>query len=106
MAATQKKSAGGRRTASPGTRTASRGARSKAPAPKPVRREVGALVCLLLAIFSAFGYFHIEALFIDVFCGLVRGLIGYGFWLLPPMLLVSAGILTFHRGRPDRKSVV
>ena len=105
MAATQKKSAGGRRTASPGTRTASRSARSKAPAPKPVRREVGALVCLLLAIFSAFGYFHIEALFIDVFCGLVRGLIGYGFWLLPPMLLVSAGILTFHRGRPVRLRV-
>ncbi len=56
MAATQKKSAGGRRTASTGTRTASRGARSKAPAPKPVRREVGALVCLLLALCSALGY--------------------------------------------------
>ena len=60
------------------------------------------MVCLLLAIFSAFGYFHIEAIFIDFFCGLVKGLIGYGYWLLPPMLLVASGILLFHRGRPVR----
>ena len=60
------------------------------------------MVCLLLAIFSAFGYFHIQAIFIDFFCGLVKGLIGYGYWLLPPMLLVASGILLFHRGRPVR----
>ena len=60
------------------------------------------MVCLLLAIFSAFGYFHVQAIFIDVFCGLVKGLIGYGYWLLPPMLLVASGILLFHRGRPVR----
>ena len=63
---------------------------------------MGAVVCLLLAIFSAFGYFHIQAIFIDFFCGLVKGLIGYGYWLLPPMLLVASGILLFHRGRPVR----
>ena len=74
----------------------------KKPAPRPVRREVGAVVCLLLAIFSAFGYFHVQAIFIDVFCALVKGFIGYGYWLLPPMLLVASGILLFHRGRPVR----
>ncbi len=100
MAATQKKPAGGRR-ASSGARAASRGSKKKAAsAAQPIRREVGALVCLLLAVFSAFGYLQIEALFIDAFCGLVKGLIGYGFWLLPPMLLVGSGILAFHRGRP------
>ena len=58
------------------------------------------MACLLLALFSALGYFHIEALFIDFFCGLVKGLIGYGFWLVPPALLLTSYILAFHRGRP------
>ena len=107
MATTQKKTTGGSRAASGRSGTASRsgGSRKKAPAPQPIRREVGAVVCLLLAIFSAFGYFHIQAIFIDFFCGLVKGLIGYGYWLLPPMLLVASGILLFHRGRPVRLRV-
>ena len=107
MATTQKKTTGGSRASSGRSGTASRsgGSRKKAPAPRPIRREVGAVVCLLLAIFSAFGYFHIQAIFIDFFCGLVKGLIGYGYWLLPPMLLVASGILLFHRGRPVRLRV-
>ena len=63
------------------------------------------MACLLLALFSALGYFHIEALFIDFFCGLVKGLIGYGFWLVPPALLLTSYILAFHRGRPVRLRV-
>ena len=101
MATAKKKSTGGKRAA-PSSRTSSskRTTSSKKPAPRPVRREVGAVVCLLLAIFAALGYFHVQAIFIDFFCGLVKGLIGYGFLLLPPMLLVTSGILLFHRGRP------
>ena len=101
MATAKKKSTGGKRDA-PSSRTSSskRTTSSKKPAPRPVRREVGAVVCLLLAIFAALGYFHVQAIFIDFFCGLVKGLIGYGFLLLPPMLLVTSGILLFHRGRP------
>ena len=106
MATAPKKNTSGKRTASGKGRSSSSarssGSRKKSPAPKPVRREVGAVICLLLAIFSAFGYFHIQAIFIDFFCGLVKGLIGYGYWLLPPMLLVASGILLFHRGRPVR----
>ena len=105
MATAKKKSTGGKRTASSSRsssskRTTTTSTRSKKPAPRPVRREVGAVVCLLLAIFAALGYFHIQAIFIDFFCGLVKGLIGYGYLLLPPMLLVASGILAFHRGRP------
>ncbi len=72
------------------------------PQSKPFRREVGAVVCLLLAFFAAFGYFNVHALFIDFFVGLLKGLFGYGFWLAPPMLLVAAYVLGFHRGRPVR----
>lgn len=110
MATAQKKSTGGSRAAAPkggSTRGRAPAGRKKAPPPpKPVRREVGAVVCLLLAIFSAFGYFRVEAIFVDIFCGAVKGLIGYGYWLLPPMLLVGTGILMFHRGRPVRTRMV
>ena len=109
MAASQKKT-GGKRTSSGGTRRSgsasgssrgnSRG--SKAPARRPMRREIGAAVCLALALFAALGYFHIQAIFIDFFSGLLKGLLGYGFWLMPPALLLAAYILAFHRGRPVR----
>ena len=97
MATAQKKSTGGKRTASSsGKRTgtsgksASAGRKKAASQPKPIRREVGAAVCFLLAIFAAFGYFNVHAIFIDFFCGIAKGMIGYGFWLVPPMLLVSS----------------
>ena len=111
MASTQKKSSGGKRAGtSSGKRNPSASSRkgstgrgkAAAAQPKPIRREVGAVVCLLLAFFAAFGYFHIEALFIHFFCGLLKGLFGYGFWLAPPMLAVASYILAFHRGRPVR----
>ena len=65
----------------------------------------GAVACLLLAIFSAFGYFHIQAIFIDFFCGLVKGLIGYGYWLLPPCCWWPAGSWSSTGGRPVRLRV-
>ncbi len=107
--ATQKRTGG---SASGGGRTSSRtgsGSRSKSgtksrqqAAQRPVRREVGALVCLLLAVFSALGYFNMEAIFISWFCSLLKGLLGYGFLVTPPALLLGAYILGFHRGRPVR----
>ncbi len=112
MATSQRKSGGSRASGSKGKRTASRTSgsqsrgRSQAPAHKPFRRELGAVVCLLLAVFSALGYFHMEAVFIDLFCGLIKGLLGYGFWITPPALLLMAYILAFHRGRPVRLRLV
>lgn len=76
--------------------------RVQQPQRKPFRREVGAVVCFLLAVFSAFGYFHVKAIFIDFFCAVLKGLFGYGFWLVPPALLLASYILAFHRGRPVR----
>ncbi len=67
---------------------------------RPVRREVGAIICLFLGIFSIIGYFNVEAWFIDIFCGFVKGLIGWGYYLFPPAVLCCAYILGFHRGRP------
>ena len=38
--------------------------------------------------------------FIDFFCGFVKGILGWGFYLFPPALLLAAIALAFHRGRP------
>ncbi len=102
MATAQKKTGG--KSASSNRRKSSGSTRKKA-SPKPIRREIGAAVCLLLALFSAFGYFQVQAIFIDLFCGGLKGLLGYGFWLVPPMLLISGIVLLFHRGRPVKGRV-
>lgn len=68
----------------------------------PHRREIGALICLFLGVFSFLGYFNTEAVFIDFFSSLVKGLTGWGFYALPPALILCAMILGFHRGRPVR----
>ncbi len=111
MASSQKKTTGGSKSGSAGRSAkkepaARSGRRPKKDPPKPYRREMGAAVCLLLAFFSAFGYFHVQAIFIDFFCDLLKGLFGYGFWAAPPALLLGAYILAFHRGRPVRLRLV
>ena len=78
--------------------------RSRKEQPKPLRREIGALVCLLLAIFAAFGYFKIDAVFITFFCNLLWGPVRLRLLVCAPMLLVSSGIQMFHRGQTGAAS--
>ena len=74
--------------------------RKKSPASKPIRREVGAIICLFLGIFSMIGYFNVDAWFINIFCGFIKGIIGRGYYIFPPALFLAAYVLAFHRGRP------
>ncbi len=95
-------STGGAKKAS-GSAKKGAASRSKTPAKKaqrPVRREIGAVVCAFLGIFSLIGYFDVQALFIDVFCAFIKGLLGWGYFLFPIALIIAAGILAMHRGRP------
>ncbi|MDD6160462.1 MAG: DNA translocase FtsK [Oscillospiraceae bacterium] len=107
MASSQKKPAAASKKDAPAKNTnaqrsgGSRTRRSE-PQPKPIRREVGGVVCLLLAFFGIITFFQVDALFINLFRNLLGGLVGYGAWAYPPMLLVGAYILLFHRGRPVR----
>ena len=66
----------------------------------PVRREVGAVLSLFLALFVGISYFMNEGAFILFFSNLIKGLIGWGYWLTAPVFLLAAIILGFHRGRP------
>lgn len=110
MATTQKRSGGGRSASSGGKRTtsaarskpASKSSRADTSSHRPFRREVGAVGLpapgdfLLLWILQNGGDLH------HLLCGAGQGTVGYGFWLVPPALLLGAYILAFHRGRPVR----
>jgi len=71
----------------------------------PVRREVGGILFFCLAFFTLLGYFEVRALFIDLFCGGVKGLIGWGFYALVPALILAGFILVTHGGRPVKLRV-
>ncbi len=112
MAQTQskKKTSSGRKTggqrsggASAGKRKS--GGRAAAAQKKPIRREVAGVVFLVLALFSAVGYVPTEAIFIHLFADLLKGLFGYGFWIIPPAFLLTGLILLNHHGHPVRLRV-
>ena len=85
------------------------GAKRTAPPQKgkrPFRREVGGVVCVVLSVCVFAAYFKVEAILIDLFRLLLSGLFGYGYYIAAPALLVSGGILLFHKGRPVRLRLV
>ena len=84
-----------------GRKTSTKKSTQAASSQRPVRREVGAIVCVFLGLFSFIGYFKVDAVFITFFCGLIKGLIGWGYFIFPPVLFLSAIILGFHRADPS-----
>ena len=98
MASTNQKSSTKKKTGG----KSSSGAKKPAEVPqsKPVRREVGGLVLWLLALCVFVSYLNIHAIFIDFLAKLVKGLFGYGYWLMAPAMLLAGWILLFHHGRP------
>ena len=83
------------------TSSSSRG--RKKPAKKqaaPIRREVGACVCLVLALLTVLCCFRIDAAILNLLGSVFRGLIGAGFYILPFSFVMSFLILILHDGRP------
>lgn len=70
------------------------------PPARPIHREVSGVVFLFLAVFMVIACFNTDGAFIAFFADLVKGLIGWGFWLTAPVFLLLAYILLFHKGRP------
>ena len=118
MASTQKKTTAEKKSASPKpaaskTTAAKGGAKSpssrsastrakKPPQKKPVRREVWGIVLFVLALCTAVSYVGISAIFIDWLAALLKGLVGYGYFLAAPAMVFAGAILLFHHGRPVR----
>ena len=103
--ATQKRSPSGKRTTT-GKKTTAGGKRTAAPKKRPIRREVGGVVCLVLALCIAFSYFQQGGWLLDRPAALCRGLVGYGYYTVAPVLLLVSYILLFHRGRNVTACVV
>ena len=87
---TQKKSASGKKKATAKPQKQQR----------PIRRELWALALLVLSMFITVSYFGDEAVFVSIVAKLLKGLMGYGYWMTAPALLLAGIILLFHRGRP------
>ena len=71
------------------------------------RREIWALVCIFLAIFSIICCFNTTAFLIRPFASLIAGLFGQsGRYILPLALIATVVILFTSRGRPVRLRIV
>ena len=101
MASSQKKTTKQKNTAAQ-SKTARR-KRVEEPAAMPkrtYRRQIGAAVCLLLALCVAVSYFSADGLFLAIFAKGLKGLFGYGYWISAPVLAVTGVNLLRHRDRP------
>ena len=103
-------------TKSSSKKTTTKTTRAKSPAPKktprtaaamtppepvvPIRRELGGVFFLFLALVIVISYFRNEGAFVQFFSDIVKGFSGWGYWLAAPVFLLIAYILFFHRGRP------
>ena len=102
-------SGGKKKTASSRAKTGAASGRKKAPGKRTARRPadyrprlIGGGVCFFLAIFSAIACLGAKAVFIDLLADVERGLVGYGYWLTPAMLLCAGVVLLLSRGMPVR----
>ena len=92
MASTQKKNSGGK-------------GRKTTPQPEPpaynaAARIVGGVVCALLALCILVSYFNVDALLLTFTAKVLRGALGYGYYLTAPALAAIACIQLGHKGRP------
>lgn len=108
MAAQKRNSAGSKssgKAKTTGSRAASAAKRGQ-PQKRPIRREVGAVVCLLLAVLTLLGLFRVDAVFITFAMNVFRGLMGAAVYVMPVALVLDFVILLFHDGRPVRLRVI
>ena len=96
----KKKSTAAKSTARGGSKSSARGKGGKKAAARPVRREIGAFVCLFLGIFTVLCCFHVNAVVLNLMASLFKGTIGAGFYILPFSFLLGFLILLLHDGRP------
>ena len=114
--ATKKSSSSGKKTASAKKTTSSASAPRKttrggshsdrAKNAQSNNRVIAGIVCLLIALISALGYFHIEAILVEWIRTLIGGLTGWGFYLFPPCLFMVAYLLMHYRNTPLTGRVV
>ena len=94
------RSSSARSGARSGKGTGSRSSSRKAPAKRPIRREVTGVVFLILALCVVFSYFNQDGWLIVLLPTVLKGLFGFGYFLVAPALAAASWILLTHKGRP------
>ncbi len=97
---TKKKSTTTKNASASAKKTPTKASAPPPPAPQPVRREVWGVVFLFLAVFMVISHYNTDGAFIAFFSNFLKGLVGYGFWLVPPAFLLCSYILFTHKGKP------
>lgn len=105
MADKKKKSAASKNTAK-AKKEQERRSKASEREPKPIRREVGAFVCLAAAGLIMLGLFQAEGFLTVPLVSFIMGLMGAGVYILPFALLLDFVVLLFHDGRPVRLRVI
>ena len=70
--------------------------------PDMLARGIGAGVCVFVAVLLVLGLSGNRAVVIDLLCGGVKGLLGYGLYALPVVLVWAALLLLLRRSGPVR----
>ncbi len=111
MAQTTKKTTAKKNTTAKKTTSAKQSAKNAPVVPEKskntaLRRGIGAVLCLFLSLFAFIGYADIDAWFITYFCGFIKGIIGWGYYIFPPMLLVCACTLILIKNKSTTWRIV
>ena len=92
--------------ASSGSRRSTRSATPPPPPPpepaddrRPAQRIAGGMIFLCLAGFTVISHYNTDGAFIAFFANLIKGLIGWGFYLAAPAFVLSAILLFLNRDK-------
>ena len=95
-----KKRASGTRSSGKSSGSRKRTSKNSRAKAKPVRREIGAGVCLLLTLCTVLGCVGVKGALLTMLVSVFRGLIGAGLYILPFSFVMGFLILLLHDGRP------
>ena len=89
---------------STGSAAKSGGSKRRSAPPPPAynaqARIIGGVVCLLLALCVLVTYFNVDAILLTFLANVLKGCLGYGYWLAAPALLYAGVVLIGHKGSP------
>ena len=89
---------------STGSAAKSGGSKRRSAPPPPAynaqARIIGGVVCLLLALCVLVTYFNVDAILLTFLANVLKGCLGYGYWLAAPALLYAGVVLVGHKGSP------
>lgn len=99
QAATQKTAAKkpAAKTTTKSAQTRKKAAPPPPPPKSPIPKVVGTVLCFFFGIFCIIGFFNVDAWLITYFCGFVKGIVGWGYYVFPLSLFICTWVLGFSR---------